>query len=261
MHLMRGLFLVLLVAIAGAGCAWFATAEDETAGWSAQKLYAEARASLNGGDYETAIKYYEFLEARYPFGRYAQQAQLEIAYAYYKYDEPDSAIAAADRFIQLYPRHPSVDYAYYLKGLANYNRGKGFVERYIPQDPSERDPGAALQSFQDFSELVKRFPDSKYSKDAAQRMLFLKNNLAQHEVHVADYYMRRGAYVAAVNRANYVIENYQRTPAVPDALVIMATGYKYLELDELSNDALRVLRLNFPNHPGIKKVEKLVVER
>ncbi len=261
MHWMRGFIVILLAAVALAGCAFFQKAEDQTAGWSAQKLYSEARAALSATDYETAIKYYEFLEARYPFGKYAQQAQLEIAYAYYKYDEPDSAIAAADRFIQLYPRHPSVDYAYYLKGLANYNRDKGFVERYIPQDPSERDPGAALQSFQDFSELVKRFPDSKYSKDAAQRMLFLKNNLAKHEIHVADYYMRRRAYVAAVNRANYVIENYQRTPAVPDALVIMATAYKYLHLDELSDDALRVLRLNFPNHPGIAQVENLVVKK
>ncbi len=261
MHWMRGLIVILLAAVALAGCAFFQQAEDQTAGWSAQKLYSEARAALSATDYETAIKYYEFLEARYPFGKYAQQAQLEIAYAYYKYDEADSAIAAADRFIQLYPRHPSVDYAYYLKGLANYNRGKGFVERYIPQDPSERDPGAALQSFQDFSELVKRFPDSKYSKDAAQRMLFLRNNLAKHEIHVADYYMRRRAYVAAVNRANYVIENYQRTPAVPDALVIMATAYKYLEMDQLSDDALRVLRLNYPDHPGIAQVENLVVKK
>ncbi len=235
--------------------------EDKTIGWSAQKLYGEAKNSLNKRDYETAIEYYEKLEARYPFGKYAQQAMLEVAYAYYKSDEPDSAIAATERFIRTYPRHPHVDYAYYLQGLANFNRGKGLVEKYLPQDPAQRDPGAALQSFGDFSELVRRFPDSKYAADAAQRMRFLRNNLAEYEVHVADYYIRRGAYLAAANRANYVIEHYQRTPAVPDALVVMAKAYKILGLDELSRDALRVLRLNFPDHPGITQVENLVVKR
>ncbi len=254
----RNLILVLLATATAAGCGLLPK-EDPTADWSAQKLYTEAKASLSSGDYEQAITYFEYLEARYPFGRYAQQAQLEIAYAYYKYDEPESAIAAAERFIQLYPRHPNVAYAYYLKGLANYNRGKGFVERYVPQDPSERDPGAALQAFQDFSELIKRFPDSKYAKDAGQRMVYLRNNLAQHEVHVADYYMRRRAYVAAANRGKHVIENYQRTPAVPDALVVMAKAYKQLGLNDLSDDALRVLRLNYPDHPGIAQVENLVV--
>ena len=259
MRWIRNLTAALLAAALGVGCGWFPKT-DPTVDWSAQKLYTEAKASLTSGDYEQAIRYFGLLEARYPFGRYAQQAQLEIAYAYYKYDEPDAAIAAADRFIQLYPRHPNVAYAYYLKGLANYNRGRGLVERYVPQDPSERDPGTALQSFQDFSELIKRFPDSKYAKDAAQRMLFLRNNLAQHEVHVANYYMRRRAYVAAANRAKYVIENYQRTPAVPEALVIMAKAYKLLGLDQLSDDALRVLRLNFPDHPGIAQVENLAVK-
>ncbi len=260
MRWIRNLLPVLLAVAMGAGCGIFPKA-DPTVDWSAQKLYTEAKASLTSGDYEQAIKYFRLLEARYPFGRYAQQAQLEVAYAHYKYDEPEAAIAAAERFIQLYPRHPNVAYAYYLKGLANYNRGKGLVERYVPQDPSERDPGAALQAFQDFSELIKRYPDSKYAKDAAQRMVFLRNNLAQHEVHVANYYLRRRAYVAAANRAKYVIESYQRTPAVPEALVIMAKAYKLLGLDQRSNDALRVLRLNFPDHPGIAEVENVVVKK
>ncbi len=260
MGLIRHVTAVLLLAVAVSGCGLL-PANDPTADWSAQKLYTEAKAALNSGDYETAIQYYEYLEARYPFGRYAQQAQLEIAYAYYKYEEPDAAIAAADRFIQLYPRHPNVPYAYYLKGIANYNRGKGKVERYVPQDPSERDPGSALHAFQDFSELVKRFPDSKYAKDARQRMVFLRNNLAQYEVHVANYYFRRGAYVAAANRGKHVIENYQRTPAVPEALVVMAKAYKQLGLEDLSNDALRVLKANYPNNPGIAEVENLVVKR
>jgi outer membrane protein assembly factor BamD len=250
----------VLVGLVVAACGLLPKA-DETAGWSAQKLYSEAKEALTDGDYERAIGYYEKLEARYPFGKYAQQAMLEIAYAYYKDEEPDSAIAAADRFIRTYPRHPNVDYAYYLKGLANFNRGKGIVEKYLPQDPTERDPGAALQSFEDFSELVRRFPHSKYAADAAQRMRFLRNNLAAYEVNVAEYYLRRGAYLAAANRVSHVIEQYQRTPAVPDALVVMAEAYKMLRLDKLSQDALRVLRLNFPNHPGIAQVEGLVVKK
>ncbi len=251
---------LLLLAWAIGGCSLLPDKVDETADWSAQKLYSEAHAAVGEGDYEKAIKYFESLESRYPFGKYAQQAQLELAYSYYKTDEPDSAIAAADRFIKMYPQHPHVDYAYYLKGLANFNRGGGIVERYLPQDASQRDPGSALQSFQDFSELVKRFPGSKYAKDSTQRMLYLRNNLAEHEVHVADYYMRRGAYLAAANRARYVIENYDRTPAVPEALVIMAKAYKVLKLDDLSRDALRVLKLNYPDHPGIAEVEKLTVK-
>lgn len=241
------------------GCSLLPDQIDETEGWSAQRLYSEGKSALEEGDYEGAIKFFERLETRYPFGRLAQQSQLEIAYAYYKFDEPESAIAAADRFIRLYPRHPHVDYAYYLKGLVNFNRGKGLVERFLPTDASERDPGAALSSFNDFSELVKRFPDSRYAQDAAQRMLYLRNNMARYELHVADYYMRRGAYVAAANRARYVIEHYQRAPAVPDALVVMAKAYKILGLNDLSQDALRVLRLNYPENPGIADVENLVV--
>jgi len=260
MRWLRALIVIFLLAWTLVGCGLLPDAKDQTSGWSAQKLYSEAKSALNEGDYETAIGYYEKLEARYPFGKLAQQAQLEKAYAYYKYDEPESATATAERFIRTYPRHPHVDYAYYLKGLANYNRGKGLVERYLPHDASQRDPGAALQSFQDFSELVQRFPDSRYAKDAALRMRYLRNNLAMYEVHVARYYMRRGAYVAAANRASHVVEHYQRTPAVPEALVVMAKAYKVLELHALSNDALRVLKLNFPDHPGIAQVESLAIK-
>jgi outer membrane protein assembly factor BamD len=232
------------------GCGLLPEQIDETKDWSASRLYAEAKESLNSGDYEDAIHYYEILEARYPFGRYAQQAQLEVAYAYYKYDEPASAVVAADRFIKLYPRHPHVDYAYYLKGLANFNQGLGFIERHLPRDAAQRDPGASRQAFYDFDDLVKRFPNSKYAKDARARMLYLRNTLAAHELRVADYYMRRGAYVAAANRARYVIENFQRTPAVPDALVMLARAYEQMGLSELSADARRVLKLNYPDYPA-----------
>lgn len=247
---MTRLFAPLLALfLALSGCSLLPDQIDETKGWSAQKLYAAAKDALNSGNYERAIDLYGKLEARYPFGRYAQQALLESAYAYYKYDEPDTAIATLDRFIRTYPRHPNLAYAYYLKGLANFNRGETFIDRYLPRDPSERDAGAARQSFFDFQELVRRFPDSPYARDARQRMIFLRNNLARYEVHAADYYMRRGAYVAAANRARYVIQNYPGTPAVPDALQMLVRAYRALDLNDLAADAERVYRLNYPDQP------------
>ena len=225
-----------------------------TRDWPVQRLYGEAKAALDAGDYETAIDYYEKLESRYPFGRFAQQSQIDVAYAYWKNDEPASAIAAADRFIKLHPRHPNVDYAYYLKGLVNFEQGRSFMDRIVPRDMSQRDPGSVRESFDAFSELVRVYPQSRYAEDARQRMLYLKDLLARHEVHVADYYMRRGAYVAAANRARFVVENYQRSPAIPDALVIMAKAYRLMDLDDLSADALRVLELNYPDHPGAGEV-------
>jgi len=244
-------FLLAVFILSATGCSWFKDAVDETSGWSANQLYSEAKEQLAEKNYEKAIEYFEILQARYPFGRYAQQAELEIAYAYYKYDEPDLGIAAADRFIKIYPRHPNVDYAWYLKGLINYNRGKSIIERYLPQEPAERDTATMRAAFDDFSQLIKLYPNSIYAIDAAQRIVHLRNNMAEYEIHVADYYMRRKAYVAAANRGEYVIENYQRTPAVPDALVIMTRAYRKLGVDELADDALRVLRLNYPDNPAI----------
>jgi outer membrane protein assembly factor BamD len=226
------------------GCSIFGKEYDQTEGWSASKLYKEASSEMDSGNYLEAIKLFEKLEARYPFGRYAMQAQLDVAYAYYKADEHESAIAAADRFIKLYPQNPYVDYAYYLKGLVNYNRSVGFLDKYIPTDPSQRDPASALDAFVDFSELVKRFPDSKYAPDARQRMLYLRNNLAEHEVEVARYYMKRGAFMAAANRCTYVIEHFERTPAVEDALVVLVDAYRALGDEKLASDTQRVLELN-----------------
>jgi len=248
---------VLAATLTLAGCGFFGDKPDVTRDWAVQRLYGEAKAALDNGDYETAIDYYEKLESRYPFGRYAQQSQIDVAYAYWKNDEPASAIAAADRFIKLHPRHPNVDYAYYLKGLVNFEQGKSFMDRIVPRDMSQRDPGSVRESFDAFFELVRLFPESRYAEDARQRMLYLKDLLARHEVHVADYYMRRGAYVAAANRARFVVENYQRSPAIPDALVIMAKAYRLMDLDDLSADALRVLELNYPDHPGAREVREI----
>jgi outer membrane protein assembly factor BamD len=252
-------FLALAALLAASGCSLLPDQIDTTKDWSAERFYSEGKEALQSGDYQTAIKHFEALEARFPFGRYAQQAQLELIYAYYKDEETASAVAAADRFIKLHPRHPFVDYAYYLKGLTNFNQSRGIVERYIPQDPTQRDPGAARQSFQDFAELVKRFPDSKYSEDARQRMIYLRNNLAQYEVNVARYYMKREAYVAAANRAKYAVENYQSTPAIPDALGIMVQAYKVLGLNDLAADAMRVLELNYPEHPALAEAKAVDV--
>ncbi len=234
----------LVLAVALAGCGVFGKEIDLTENWTAPRLYAEASSELDSGNYAKAIEYYEKLEARYPFGRYAMQSQLDVAYANYRADEPEAAIAAADRFIKLYPQNPYVDYAYYLKGIVNYNRSVGFLDRYVPTDASQRDPGSALDAFVDFSALVERFPDSRYAEDARQRMLYLRNNLAKHEVNVARYYMRRGAYLAAANRANYVIERFQRTSAVESALEILVDAYTALDKPELAADAKRVLEVN-----------------
>lgn len=251
--------IALLLCTLISGCSLFSESADKTADWTAQQIYAEAKGALLENDYAGAIKNYELLEARYPFGRYAQQAQMEIIYAYYKYDELESALVAADRFIKLYPRHPNVDYVYYIKGLINFEKNAGFIDRMLPLDQAQRDQRSANTAFNDFGELLKRFPESPYSEDARQRMLYLRNNLAQYEVNVARFYMIRGAYLAAANRAKKVIESYQRTPAVSEALVVMAKAYKILGMNDLSADALRVLRKNYPDHPGIAEVENVVV--
>ncbi|MFN7086294.1 MAG: outer membrane protein assembly factor BamD [Burkholderiales bacterium] len=244
--LVSGLVLVL------GACGLLPEQIDETRGWSAQKLYAEAKSELSSGGYERAIKLYEKLESRYPYGRFAQQAQIETAYAYYKSNEPASAIAAVDRFLKLHPNHPSVDYMYYLKGLANFNDDLGLFGFVSNQDMTERDPKAARDAFDAFKELVTRFPDSRYTPDAIQRMNYLVNALASHEVHVARYYMKRGAYVAAANRAQFALKTYPQAPANEEGLLIMVKAYDALGMNDLRNDAERVMLKNFPNSIYLK---------
>jgi outer membrane protein assembly factor BamD len=241
---MQWKFLIIaLVTLVLSGCS-MPDQIDVTKNWSASQFYSEAKGALMDGDYEAAIKHYNGLQARYPFGRYATQSQLDIIYAHYKNGEPDSAITAADRFIKLNPQSPYVDYAYYMKGIANYNRNQSIFNRILPSDPSERDAGAALDAFNEFDKLVRRFPESKYSGDARQRMLYLRNNMAKYQIHIADYYMRRGAYLAAANRANRVVTQFQRTDAMLSALEIMVDAYTRLGMTELADDARRVLALN-----------------
>ena len=238
---LAGIFLWL------GGCA---TTGDESEQWSAEELYKEAHDALEANDFEAAIKHFETLEAKYPFGPYAEQVQLDTAYAYYRFEEPDSAIAAADRFIKLHPRHPKVDYAYYLRGLAAGSKKKHPLNFLMPQDPSERDPGSAQRAFDYFKELVTRFPDSIYAPDAVERMKKLRLDLAYHEVHVAQYYLKRHAFVAAANRATYILETFPQTPPTHEALEILVKAYEGLGMDDLAADSRRVLELNFPAKPS-----------
>ncbi|MEZ5574971.1 MAG: outer membrane protein assembly factor BamD [Candidatus Competibacteraceae bacterium] len=247
-----------LVAALLVGCSLLPEKIDETQGWSVQQLYSEAKDSMSSGNYKTAIEYLDKIQARYPFGRYAQQAQIDTIYCQYKDNEPDAAIAAADRFIKANPRHPYVDYAYYMKGLANFNRSNSLLERLAPTDRDKTDTNTARQAYSDFAELARKFPDSKYAEDARQRMLFLHNSLAAYEVNVADFYMRRGAYVAALNRATYVLKTYSRTPAAEDALSIMTQAYIKMGMPQLANDSLRVLERNYPQSPELPKLNALL---
>jgi len=244
---------LLLTALLLTGCSLLPDVQYETPSWSAQKLFTEAKAEMADGGYEKAIKYFESLEARYPYGRYAQQAQLEVAYAYFKSNEPVSAIAACDRFIKLHPNHPSVDYAYYLKGLANFNEDLGLLGTISRQDMSERDPKAARESFEALKELSTRFPNSKYTPDAIARMKYLVNAMASNEVHVARYYFKRGAYVAAVNRSQSALQRYPQAPATEEALALMVKSYDAMGMNDLRDDTMRVMHKNFPDSPYFKQ--------
>lgn len=213
----------------------------------ARKVYTKGQRALNIGNFSTAINQYEYLQAVYPFSEYARQAQLDLMYAYYRAKEPDAAIEAADQFLLENPTHPRVDYAHYIKGLVNFERERGPVERFFRVDLAKRPPNKLEESYRSFATVANEFPDSVYAQDSRQRMVFLRNRLAQYEVHVASYYMRRGAFVAAANRSKYVLENFQQTPSVVPALQIMVSAYRQLELDDLAEDSMRVLEENYPD--------------
>jgi len=242
--------LILMIALFLNGCSIFGapTELDDTKGLTAERIYQMGEDKMIDKDYEKAIVYFGKLESRYPNGRYATQAQLETAYAHYKKGDAVQAVAAAERFIKLHPNHPNVDYAYYLKGLAVFNE-RGILEKLTKQDISDRDPRALRDSFMTFKDLVSRYPNSRYAKDATQRMVYLSNSLSEHELDVARYYMKRQAYLAAVNRCKYVIEYYPQSPGVERALVTMVSAYDLLGLDDLKKDTLRILQTNYPENP------------
>lgn len=248
---MRNILTVFIALSLGwilGGCGIFGGPEiDETRNWSVQKLYAEARSELSERNWENAIKHYERIESRYPFGRFAQQAQIELAYAHWRNEDPALALSTIERFVKQNPNHPSVDYMYYLRGLINFNDDLGIMGFFSGQDMSERDPKAAADAFVAFRELATRFPESKYTPDAIQRMNYLVNALASNEIHVARYYMKRKAYVAAANRAQYALKTYPSAPANEEGLVIMVQAYDAMGMTQLRDDAERVLLKNFPN--------------
>ncbi len=247
MRSLPALALIFAALLSLSGCGLLPEQKDETAGWSANKLYTQAKEAMSEGSWDKAVKYFEKLESRYPYGRYAQQAQIEVAYAYFKSGETASAIAACDRFVKLHPDHPNVDYIYYLKGLVTFNEDLGMMGHVSMQDQTERDPKGMRESFDAFKTLSSRFPDSKYTPDAVQRMKYLVSAMAANEVHVARYYMKRKAYVAAANRAQSAIKNYPDAPAIEEALFIMVKAYDEMGMIDLRDDAERVMRKNYPN--------------
>lgn len=249
---MRALNTLRIVALTTAaailaGCGGLPEKSDETATWHTDKLYSEAKDALDNGDWGKCAKYYETLEGRDPFGRFAQQAQLNVAYCDYRDNDTDAANQAVDRFIKLHPDHPNVDYAYYMKGLINFNDDLGMFGRFSGQDLADRDPKALHDSYDSFKQVVDHFPQSRYAQDSAQRMRYIVNALATHEVHAAQYYYKRGAYVAAVNRAQTALQNYQGAPATEDALEVMVRSYRALGETRLADDTQRVLAATFPN--------------
>lgn len=245
------LILIIASAILLAACS---SQEDQGPKHTTEKdFYEAAQKQLNSRQWELAIDNLQALEANFPFGTYAEQAQLELIFAYYRNFEHEASTAAADRFIRLHPQHRNADYAYYMKGLSSFTEGSGMFERFLPTDLTSRDPGAARQSFAHFSQLLARYPNSQYAADARKRMIYLRNLLARYEIHVANYYLKRGAFVAAANRGRYVVENFQQTPAVPDALAVMVQSYHLIDMDELAEHSLKTLQANYPEHPALAK--------
>lgn len=232
---------------------------DEEIETTEQKVYRDAQRYLRSGNYQQATAQLEMLEARFPFGRYAEQAQLELIYARYMAFDLDAADAAADRFIRLHPQHSNIDYAYYIKALSSFNKNDGIMDRLFETDTSKRDMAPARQSYADFGLLLARYPNSQYAPDTTQRMIHLRNVLARSEIAVADYYLRRAAYIAAANRARYVLETYPQAEATPDALLVLIEANYKLGLKDEANNALRVLALNYPNFPAFDEEGNLVL--
>jgi len=253
LKLFRRFCIVILLFLPLVGCR--SNKEDAYKGLSADQIYAQAEKNLKKEKYAKAVKDFEALEARYPYGQYSDKAQLGLIQAYYKNNEAPLAITAADRFIRMHPRHPQVDYAYYLKGLVSFDQNYTFAYQYLPLDRSARDPNHALDSFEAFKELIERYPNSAYSTEAKQRMLHLRDLVAKHELQVAQFYIRRGAYLSAANRASYIVKNFEQTNSAPKALAVMVKAYRKLGMTTLAEDALETLKSNFPNSDVLKSIQ------
>tara|TARA_B110000003_G_scaffold187941_1_gene186818 strand:+ start:1 stop:975 length:975 start_codon:yes stop_codon:yes gene_type:complete len=258
--------LLILSLSLTSGCSWIGfgddePAEEESAGLTEKDFYEKIHSSLNASNWGVAISNLQLLESQFPFGKYAEQGQLELIYAHYKSGDYESSIAASDRFVRLHPQHPNVDYAFYVKGLSQISQTGSFLDSFIPTDSSMRDIGEARTAFATLTELLSRFPKSPYAADARKRLVSLRNQLARAEIHVANYYFSRRAYLAAANRGQYVVENFQQSPAVPDGLAVMAQAYYLLEMQDLAHNAVKILAANYPEYPSLDENGKFDFER
>tara|TARA_A100001388_G_scaffold275918_1_gene262424 strand:- start:843 stop:1685 length:843 start_codon:yes stop_codon:yes gene_type:complete len=233
--------------------------KDPTVGLTASQLYAQGKEFLDAADFNNAIKLFEILEARYPFGKYSTQAMLDISYAYYASNQKDEAVIEINRFIRLYPNHPNVSYAYYLRALSNFDKDANIISRFFGHDPSRYDVTDLKNSFNDFTTVVNRFPDSKYADDSINRLRYIKNQIARNELYIAKYYDKRSANIAAIERVKYMLENYGGTPSSEEGLVILVKNYNDLKLYDLAYDSARVLKKNFPDYRIIKKDRQVSV--
>ena len=265
---MKNLSLMLLILSLSltTGCSWLGwgdeeQTEEDSAGLTEKDFYERIQTSLNASNWTVAISNLQLLESQFPFGKYAEQGQLELIYAQYKSGDYESSIASADRFIRLHPQHPNVDYAFYVKGLSEISQTGGFFDSFLPTDSSMRDIGEARGAFTTLTELLSRFPESPYAADARKRLVSLRNRLARAEIHVANYYFTRGAYLASANRGRFVVENFQQSPAVPDGLAVMAQAYYLLEMKELADNSVEVLVANYPEHPSLDSNGQFDFER
>lgn len=221
---------------------------DPTVGMSAAEIYTQGKEFLDVEDYPNSIKYFDILEARYPFGKYSTQAMLDLAYAAYQSNLKDEAIVNCDRFIRLYPNHPNVSYAYYLRALSNFDKDRNFITEIFAQDPSKYDVTKLRQSFDDFTIVVNKFPKSKYAKDSRNRLIYIKNMIAENELYIAKYYSKRSAHVAAIERVKYMLKNYSGTPSSEEGLLVMINSYNNLKMKDLAYDTSRVLKENYPEY-------------
>ena len=265
---MKNLSLMLLILSLSltTGCSWLGwgdeeQTEEDSAGLTEKDFYERIQTSLNASNWTVAISNLQLLESQFPFGKYAEQGQLELIYAQYKSGDYESSIASADRFIRLHPQHPNVDYDFYVKGLSEISQTGGFFDSFLPTDSSMRDIGEARGAFTTLTELLSRFPESPYAADARKRLVSLRNRLARAEIHVANYYFTRGAYLASANRGRFVVENFQQSPAVPDGLAVMAQAYYLLEMKELADNSVEVLVANYPEHPSLDSNGQFDFER
>ena len=241
--------LVLMTLLSGYSYLESALKEaDPTVGLSAAEIYAQGKEFLDVEDYPNSIKYFDILEARYPFGKYSTQAMLDLAYAAYQSNLKDEAIVNCDRFIRLYPNHPNVSYAYYLRALSNFDKDRNFITEIFAQDPSKYDVTKLRQSFDDFTIVVNKFPKSKYAKDSRNRLIYIKNMIAENELYIAKYYSKRSAHVAAIERVKYMLKNYSGTPSSEEGLLVMINSYNNLKMKDLAYDTSRVLKENYPEY-------------